>query len=377
MAEHDGQFAAGLPVIGTDLVGREREITEVVAQLTTGQSVILMGPRRYGKTSLALEVLNHLPQNTYHMDMDLFGIANVQELAQKLVASCLALKSSAMQQIFKAIKEGLTGAFKNLELKQTVHDYEIVLKLAESKPTEPGQLEDAFAFLEIFAVKQKRPLVVYLDEFGEIERLGGIPLLKKLRAIMQRQRHVTYLFSGSQVHLMQLLFSDRQGPFFKFANVLPLQTPEHKAMVRYLDRQFKKLRIATGPGFSEAILQLVHDHPYYMQRVGQQVSLANLTEKKKRWVSSNLQTIKDRLIRDEGEHYAELTQRLSSSKHALSVMRALVLHGDPYRETGLDKQTSYQVIKVLIEQGFVIRQEKGTYGVIDPMYIHYLKGLWD
>jgi len=51
-----GLFPLGGPVSKEDLVGREDFIASLVNRLSEGQSVMLAGPRRIGKTSLAHEV---------------------------------------------------------------------------------------------------------------------------------------------------------------------------------------------------------------------------------------------------------------------------------------------------------------------------------
>ena len=50
----------GRPVTGAELVGRETEINEIIRTLNAGQSVVLIAPRRFGKTSVMLEVLDRL-----------------------------------------------------------------------------------------------------------------------------------------------------------------------------------------------------------------------------------------------------------------------------------------------------------------------------
>jgi len=49
-------FPLGGPVSEKDIVGREDFVISLVTRLFEGQSIMLAGPRRIGKTSLALEV---------------------------------------------------------------------------------------------------------------------------------------------------------------------------------------------------------------------------------------------------------------------------------------------------------------------------------
>ena len=53
-------FQAGRPVLGEKLIGREEILEKIIRLLISGQSVVLIAPRRFGKTSVVLEVLNRI-----------------------------------------------------------------------------------------------------------------------------------------------------------------------------------------------------------------------------------------------------------------------------------------------------------------------------
>ena len=57
VSHHEHMIIAGKPVTGEHLIGRREEITAINQYLDLGQSVVLIAPRRYGKTSLLLETL--------------------------------------------------------------------------------------------------------------------------------------------------------------------------------------------------------------------------------------------------------------------------------------------------------------------------------
>ena len=51
-------ITAGKPVTGDQLIGRKKEVRLIGEYLDMGQSVVLIAPRRFGKTSLLLEMLS-------------------------------------------------------------------------------------------------------------------------------------------------------------------------------------------------------------------------------------------------------------------------------------------------------------------------------
>lgn len=53
-------FVYGKPVTGDDLIDREEIVEGIVRNAKRGQSLILVAPRRYGKTSVILEAISRL-----------------------------------------------------------------------------------------------------------------------------------------------------------------------------------------------------------------------------------------------------------------------------------------------------------------------------
>lgn len=56
----------GKPVTGQDFIGREEELALLMEYMKMGQSVVLIAPRRFGKTSLVLEALSRLTEQGYY-----------------------------------------------------------------------------------------------------------------------------------------------------------------------------------------------------------------------------------------------------------------------------------------------------------------------
>lgn len=85
-----GLFPVGGPVDREDLVGREEFIVSLVNRLQEGQSVMLAGPRRIGKTSVAREVLRRLKEKgAYTAAVDFFRFSGKRDFAYSLINACL------------------------------------------------------------------------------------------------------------------------------------------------------------------------------------------------------------------------------------------------------------------------------------------------
>jgi AAA+ ATPase superfamily predicted ATPase len=83
-------FPTGIPVIGENLIGREKEVNQIIDLVLNHQSVILIALRRYGKTFILLEVLDRLgKKGIFNCRVDIFQTSSKKELAQEITNSVL------------------------------------------------------------------------------------------------------------------------------------------------------------------------------------------------------------------------------------------------------------------------------------------------
>ncbi len=102
----------GKPVTGMELIGRETEISLLLQLLSSGQSVVLIAPRRFGKTSVVLETLNRLKsQRKFTAYIDIFSTPTMQYMAEEITAKMLSNKK--LDQAFYGFKKSVKNIFKN------------------------------------------------------------------------------------------------------------------------------------------------------------------------------------------------------------------------------------------------------------------------
>ena len=71
----ENPFVYGKIVRGKYFADRKAEIAELINDITSDQNVIVFSPRRYGKTSLILEVLDRLKvEGLLNFYLDLFKV---------------------------------------------------------------------------------------------------------------------------------------------------------------------------------------------------------------------------------------------------------------------------------------------------------------
>jgi AAA+ ATPase superfamily predicted ATPase len=214
-------FTTGVPVHGKDLAGREKEKGSIKQLLIHGQSVILHGPRRIGKTSLALTVLDELQEEGFFVGhIDIFAISTLRLLAQRITET--TLENKRLSRLVRSIRDGVYQAFSKIEVKQTINDFEWILKFADRNIDDDDLLNDALDFPEKFAGKHKIAMIMFFDEIGDVGKFNGESLIKLMRSKFQLHSNVTYLFAGSHASVIQNIFVDHSGPFYRFGQLSPV-----------------------------------------------------------------------------------------------------------------------------------------------------------
>src|SRR5207237_9569528 len=82
--------------------------------------------------------------------------------------------------------------------------------------------QEVFALPAQLAAARKRKVVVALDEFQAIGGFNGGSVEHALRAAVQHQREVGYVFAGSEPSLMERMLTPRR-PFYKAGPVMRLE----------------------------------------------------------------------------------------------------------------------------------------------------------
>ena len=218
-------FRFGRIVSGDAFTDREADLLALERELRGGQNVLIEAPRRFGKTSLILEVKRHLEAAGIPVAyLDCMLVPSRARLADRLASAYLdAFKSPAQRaedwvvQHLKAFRVRPT-----LTLDSEGHASLSFEAGSAGTPNLDALLEQIFQEPEVIAREgKKKRVVVILDEFQDLMELG-VTLLRQLRAVIQHQQHVSYAFLGSRQALLRRAVHERNAPLLKMARPYPL-----------------------------------------------------------------------------------------------------------------------------------------------------------
>src|SRR5205814_8325459 len=121
--------------------------------------------------------------------------------------------------------------------------------------------EEVFALPGRLADKRRRRIVVALDEFQAIGAFNGGSVEHALRAAVQHQRSVGYVFAGSEPSLMERMLGPKR-PFYKAGPVMRLERIPADEFAAFIDARFARTGIKPEPGLGDAIVELAGNLPY-------------------------------------------------------------------------------------------------------------------
>ncbi len=123
-----------------------------------------------------------------------------------------------------------------------------------------------FALPARIAQARKQRLAIALDEFQAITAFDGGTVENALRAAVQDQRQVGYVFSGSEPSLMERMLGPRR-PFYKAGPVMRLEKINPDDFAAFIDERFRGSGVRPDDGLGEAIVDLAANVPYDVQRL--------------------------------------------------------------------------------------------------------------
>lgn len=248
-----------------DLVGKVRDA------MLAGRKLFLIGPRRFGKTSVIRSAeLAAIAEDAIVLRYDASAFPTIADLAVRLAADAATVfagpVSGAADRIAKVARE----MFGRLQPTVTIRpDGSASLTLGvdsthNSSAKAVPLLSDVLDGVERGAKKAARPVAIVLDEFQDVVERGGIDAESQIRAVVQRHKHVGYVFAGSKTRLMVDMTSPGR-PFYNLGDrefVGPVPRPD---FARTLTAGFDRGAIPIQEGALDTIMDLAEDVPYTVQ----------------------------------------------------------------------------------------------------------------
>jgi AAA+ ATPase superfamily predicted ATPase len=361
--------------------GRDEEIRTLIGLVKNGQPVSLIGPRRIGKTSIILASLSRssLPyvlfsaeefiKNERGFNFQEFLSAYVSKVTN-LALSLAGLKfqfTEKTRSYLKQLRELIGGVKIYLNMPEISALIDIILDKAERGKELDEEFNRVLDLPQIFAERLGiERLIIAIDEFQYLKYAKqSLPeIFHLMRSKWQFQRNVSYLISGSAVGMLKEIVSGKEQPFYQFFYSMKVNPFNRETSRNFLKKGFETEGINVSDHEIEAAVDYVDGFPAWLNLVG----IKAVIERR------SIRQILEDLPRDENVINAIEGDIRKLSPSAKSVLRKLATLGGKGRlkDLGDDVWTVNRGISQLTRYGYVEKEERGIYRIVDPMVIHYL-----
>jgi uncharacterized protein len=376
-------FVYGEVVPRAAFVDREAEIDRLTRDLLAGQKVFLISPRRYGKSSLVRQALAAAGRRgVLTVEVTVSSYSSYVAFLEGYARALVSLESRAeramgwLRDMLRGVRPevrvdpGATGTGSLAVSFPSARTPRDISRLAQEVFALPGRIAEA----------RRLPLAVALDEFQAIasfDREGGrAPRMHQvehaLRAAVQHQRQVGYVFSGSEPSLMEAMLG-RSRPFYKAGPVMRLQKIDAAEFARFVESRLRATGIRPEQGLGVAIVELAGNLPYDVQRLAHELWDDARAEGRKIVGVEDLHRTLKRLLGEQDALYEMTWQRLTLAQRA--TLRAAVL--EEGRELlGADARARYRLggastvqasLNALVREDVLVR-DGPRFAMVDSLF---------
>jgi hypothetical protein len=368
----DNPFVYGEVVPPSAFVDREAELERLTTDLLAGQKVFLISPRRYGKSSLVQQALRAASKRgALAVDVTVSSYSSYVAFLEGYARALLS--ADARPDSIRAWIGDLLGSLRPELRLEAGSRLSISFPAARTKSDVSRLAEAVFALPARIATLRRRRLAVALDEFQAINAfdVGSHEVEHALRAAIQHQRQVGYVFSGSEPSLMERMLS-RSRPFYKAGPVLRLERIPADQFADFLEARFQKTGLRPEPGVGAAIIELAGNLPYDVQRLAHETWDDVRAGGARRVGLDQLHATLRRLLNEHHALFEAMWQRLTVPQRG--ALRAAVLEegrellgADVRARHRLSGPSSVQASLAALVRDDLLAREGGRYIVVDSL----------
>lgn len=265
MQGNNTPFVFGKTVSMFSFTNREEEFEKLKSNLLGRINTMLVSPRRWGKSSLVEKVANTIDSETIRVVIiDLFMIGSEEEFLEIFAREVLKKSSTRWEDWVGHAKT----YFKNLLPKVSIGidpstDFNIGFDWKELKKYS----DEILNLPEVIAKEKGIQFVICIDEFQNLSNYNTFESFeKKMRAVWQRQKQVTYCLYGSNRHMMEGIFNHSSKPFYRFGDFMYLPKIKREKWISFIIESFTN----TGKQITEEqaafITVKMNCHSWYVQQ---------------------------------------------------------------------------------------------------------------
>lgn len=347
---------------------RQSESASLIKSLLNQENIVLISPRRVGKTGLIYHCFHQPEISNDHItiSIDILHTTSFQEFIKELgtaVFNTVAKRSEKLTKLFVTTLRSLSGSF---GLDPVTYTPTFDLKLGQINMPE-YTLDEIFTYLE----EADKPCIVAIDEFQQITKYSEGNIEALLRGRIQKLINTHFIFAGSERRIMNEMFFSDKRPFFQSATLLQLEpidlniytefaTQKFRAAGKSLEPEAMEWAYNTFDGVTMYVHKLLHD------TFADTMPSATCTV-------AEMQQAADQMLQQNGKRLQELlayvTEQQKEVLYSIAADRYVqrITSSDFVRRHHLKSASAVQsAVKRLLDLDLITEQHK-SFSISDPL----------
>lgn len=352
---------------------RTKETAFLVSQITNGNNIALIAQRRLGKSGLIHHVFQQkeISERFTTFYVDIYDTKNLSEFVNELGKAILQVLKSDGRKAW----EGFLSVLASLNHTFTFNGQgmpEWSVKIGDISHPDVT-LDEIFSYLE----NAPRPCIVAIDEFQVVANYPEKTVEATLRKRIQNCRNIRFIYSGSQRHMMSLIFASPSRPFYNSTTMQGLEPIDQDVYLTFVNDHLS----TNAKSISKEAFSYLYDKfdgvTWYIQYVLNTLyttSVSDIT-----FSAADIESAIAEILRRNSFVYSSLLYQLTTKQKALllaiasegkarSVMSQAFLQ--KYKMGASTVQTS---LKVLLDRDFITQEDDGSYAVYDKFFSLWLR----
>lgn len=376
-------FPTDDPVRPNLLIGRAGDVHDLARRLGSGTHMVLAGPRRTGKSTVALAALaQSRSSGLYTAQVDLWDHEDMASLTRSLAQSILANRGPVAKALGRAresgreLRELLPGGVMATLRTHLGEDIELAWSAPSGSRNDPSGLGATIALAQRIAENDNRRIVLFLDEFQDIAtssyRFGDPDLIgKQLRSQLQRSPLVSVLFAGSMEHLMRDLFGPARRALSQFGNFHELSPILPSEWEEGIARRYHELELRPTEEAVVEIVALGEGHPRTTMLIARETLTVTLSHREIDTVEiGDVRGGYELAMQADRLRHEDAVERLRSTAHAYAIAVRLARGLRPY--SGTAPSAARRALSMMERAGIAEHHGRGDWTIPEPLLRKYL-----
>lgn len=375
-------FPYGRELSADELVDREEELEAIRRAVRNREKLFVIGPRRYGKTSLlaaAAEGIEAGGGTALRFDVERYETPSL--LARAVLTAAARRLRGPVEKVASLLRD-VAGRLRP-EMSIDPASGELSVRLGLTEEDGVPLFTESLEAVERLAGGMEGPVAVMMDEIQHLVVQHGPEAERQLRSVIQEHRHTAYVFAGSDTRLLVEMTEDPNRPFFRLGGRIFVGEVPRPAFRDHLAAGFESAGMEVADGALASLLELADDVPYNVQRLAHEAWERLRVEERPLLDAREVEAALVELVDKEDPAYAQLWTNLSvNQKKGLKAVMTSggeeVFAASVARELDLPVASLQSALEQL-EDRQVVRRELGAgdagprYRFVDPFLASWIR----